>query len=283
MSVVSTRQDGDVAIVTIDSPPVNMGNTLLRQELLNAFTAIAGTPGLMGVVLASGRAHFYSGSDIKEFDGPIRLPSLPEVIALIDGLEIPVVAALNGLVLGGGLEVALGCDARIADSSARLGLPETSLGMLPGAGGTVRLPRAVGVLKAIEMISTGRPITAEEAKQFGLVDDVVPTEQLLSAAITHARTTTKRRLRTVETALPPAPDLAAAVELAARNGRARPNVMRAVHLVISGVGMDADLALAEERAAFDELRVSEEARNLRYQFFAKRSDRQPQRNHGGIH
>ena len=89
MGVVSTRQDGNVAIVTIDSPPVNMGNTLLRRELLEAFTAIAATPGLEGVVLASARAHFYSGSDISEFDGPIRLPSLPEVIALIDSLEVP--------------------------------------------------------------------------------------------------------------------------------------------------------------------------------------------------
>lgn len=271
MSVVSTRQDGDVAIVTIDSPPVNMGNTLLRRELLEAFLAIAGTPGLVGVVLASGRAHFYSGSDIKEFDGPIRLPSLPEVIALIDGLNIPVVAALNGLVLGGGLEVALGCDARVADKSARLGLPETTLGMLPGAGGTVRLPRAVGVIKAIEMISSGRPITADEAMQCGLVDAVVPVDELLSAAIALARSTPKRRLRLLATEVPEAADLAVVVAKATRNGKARPNVIRAVELVISGVGLDSMVALAEERSAFDELRVGQEARNLRYQFFAKRA------------
>ena len=271
MSVVSTRQDGDVAIVTIDSPPVNMGNVLLRRELLEAFLAIAGTPGLVGVVLASGRAHFYSGSDIKEFDGPIRLPSLPEVIALIDGLNIPVVAALNGLVLGGGLEVALGCDARVADKSARLGLPETTLGMLPGAGGTVRLPRAVGVIKAIEMISSGRPITADEAMQCGLVDAVVPVDELLSAAIALARSTPKRRLRLLATEVPEAADLAVVVAKATRNGKARPNVIRSVELVISGVGLDSMVALAEERSAFDELRVGQEARNLRYQFFAKRA------------
>lgn len=271
MAVISTRLDGDVAIVTIDSPPVNMGNTALRQGLLDAFTTIAATTGLVGVVLASARAHFYSGSDIKEFDGPIRLPSLPEVIALIDSLEIPVVAALNGFVLGGGLEVALGCDARIADSSARLGLPETTLGMLPGAGGTVRLPRAVGVIKAIEMISTGRPIAAEEALQFGLVDSVVPAEQLLAAAIALARQAPKRRLRLVETVLPDSHELDEAIAQAARKGRARPNVLRAVELVVSGVGLDSTRALAEERAAFDELRVGDEARNLRYQFFAKRA------------
>jgi 3-hydroxyacyl-CoA dehydrogenase len=271
MAVVSTRQDGDVAIVTIDSPPVNMGNTLLRRELLDAFTAVAATPGLTGVVLASARAHFYSGSDISEFDGPIRLPSLPEVIALIDGLNVPVVAALNGLVLGGGLEVALGCDARIADSSARLGLPETTLGMLPGAGGTVRLPRVVGVIKAIEMISNGKPITADEALEAGLVDAVVSAEDLLAAAITLARNTPKRRVRLLAVALPDEETLTAAVTAAGRNGKARPNVLRAVELVISGVGIDSSQALAEERAAFDELRVGDEARNLRYQFFAKRA------------
>lgn len=271
MSVVSTRQDGDVAVVTIDSPPVNMGNVLLRRELLEAFVAIKSTPGLVGVVLASGRVHFYSGSDIKEFDGPIQLPSLPEVIALIDGLNIPVVAALTGLVLGGGLEVALGCDVRVADPSARLGLPETTLGMLPGAGGTVRLPRVVGVIRAIEMISSGRPITANEALQCGLVDSVVPADELLAAAIALARSTPKRRLRLLATEVPEAAELAVVVAQATRNGTARPNVIRAVGLVISGVGLDSTVALAEERSAFDELRVGQEARNLRYQFFAKRA------------
>ncbi|MCU1477802.1 MAG: putative trifunctional protein [Subtercola sp.] len=271
MAVVSTRIDEDVAIVTIDSPPVNMGNVTLRRELLEAFTAIAESTGLVGVVLASARAHFYSGSDIKEFDGPILLPSLPEVIALIDGLDIPVVAALNGFVLGGGLEVALGCDARVADSSARLGLPETTLGMLPGAGGTVRLPRAVGVLKAIDMIATGRPITAEEALAVGLVDQVVAKDALLDTAVTLARSIPKRRLRLLEATLADAAALDEAIAKATRNGKARPNVVRAVELVRSGVGIDADVALAAERAAFDELRVGDEARNLRYLFFAKRA------------
>jgi 3-hydroxyacyl-CoA dehydrogenase len=271
MAVVSTRIDEDVAIVTIDSPPVNMGNVTLRRELLEAFTAIAGSVGLVGAVLASARPHFYSGSDIKEFDGPIQLPSLPEVITLVDGLDIPVVAALNGFVLGGGLEVALACDARVADSSARLGLPETTLGMLPGAGGTVRLPRAVGVPKAIDMIATGRPITADEALAVGLVDEVVATDALLERAVTLARSIPKRRLRLVEVRLPDTAELDEAIAKATRNGKARPNVARAVELVRAGATIAADSALVAERAAFDELRVSEEARNLRYLFFAKRA------------
>src|ERR1700712_2541503 len=136
MAVVSMRVDDRIAILTIDSPPVNMGNQTLRGDLLAALTAVQQDKELVGVVLASARAHFYSGSDIKEFDGAIKLPSLPEVIKVIDGLDIPVVAALNGLVLGGGLEVALACDARIAEPGSKLGLPEVTLGMLPGAGGT---------------------------------------------------------------------------------------------------------------------------------------------------
>lgn len=271
MAVVSMRVDDGIAIVTIDSPPVNMGNVTLRTELLSAFLKIRDDKKLAGAVLASARSHFYSGSDIKEFDGAIKLPSLPEVIQIIDALDIPVVAALNGFVLGGGLEVALGCDVRVADSSARLGLPEVTLGMLPGAGGTVRLPRAVGVIKAIEMISTGRPITAGEALRVGLVDAVVAPEQLLDEAIAAARTAAKRRLRLVPVASFDEQELADAVLKATRNGKARPNVVRAVELVHTGVAIDSDQALAVEREAFDHFRTSKEARNLRHLFFAKRA------------
>lgn len=268
MAVVSTRFDGGVAIVTIDNPPVNMGNHALRSDLVTALAEIAEIDGLEGVVLASAREHFYSGSDIKEFDGPILHPSLPEVIQALDKLEVPIVAALNGLVLGGGLEFALASDVRVAEPKARLGLPETTLGMLPGAGGTVRLPRLVGVAKAIEMISSGKPISANEALDSGLIDELAPAEALVERAIELARTRPKHRAAEQE---PPASDPSEAIAKALRKGRARPNVVRAVELVRSGVGKPAVEALAAERAAFDELRVGAEARNLRYLFFAKRA------------
>jgi 3-hydroxyacyl-CoA dehydrogenase len=271
MAVVSTHLDDGIAVVTIDNPPVNMGNAALRRELQQALLEIANCALVTGVVLASARDHFYSGSDIREFDGEIQQPSLPEVIQILDSLDIPVVAALRGMTLGGGLELALGCDARLAEPSARLGLPETTLGMLPGAGGTVRLPRLVGVARAIEMISTGRPISAPDARAVGLIDEIVPKADLLERAIVTARTISKRRVRLL---VPPASDameVAGAAAKALRDGRARPNVVRAVDLIQSGVETGSEQALAAERTAFDELRVGAEARNLRYLFFAKRA------------
>lgn len=271
MTVVSTRVEDGIAVLTIDNPPVNMGNATLRRDLLDAVEGLRERTDVTGAVLASGRSHFYSGSDISEFDGDVARPLLTEVIALIDALDIPFVAALNGMTLGGGLEVALGCDLRIAEPRARLGLPETTLGMLPGAGGTVRLPRLVGIPRAIEMISTGKPLTAADALAVGLVDEIVEKDDLLTTAIARARTAPKRRARTLTPPTASTTEIDAAEEAASRNGKARPNVMRAVELVRSGVDVDSDAALAREREAFDELRLGDEARNLRYLFFAKRA------------
>lgn len=270
MALVSTRVDDGIAVVVIDNPPVSTGNAALRGALHAEFLALVDRADLRAVVLRSAQVHFYSGSDIKEFDAAIIPPSLPEVIDVITGLPVPVVAALNGSTLGGGLELALGCDVRIAATGSRLGLPEVTLGMLPGAGGTVRLPRLVGLVTAIEMIGSGRPIGAEEALAAGLVDAVVNPEDLEAAALDAARSAVKRRV----TALPCPPADPAAVDQVidrvTRQGRARPNVLRAIELTRSGLETDPDAALAIERAVFNELRVGAEARNLRYLFFAKR-------------
>lgn len=271
MSLVSTRTEDRIAIVTIDNPPVSTGNARLRGELFAAFEALGGREDYDAVIVESAQAHFYSGSDIREFDGGITFPSLPDVIGLVDALPAPVVAALNGLTLGGGLEFALACDVRIAAQDARLGLPEVTLGMLPGAGGTVRLPRLVGVPRAIEIVSTGKPLRAAEALDAGLVDEVVSIERLGAAARTAARTAVKRRARTLAVPDSTAGEVDAALQAARNGGRARPNVVRAATLVAEGALIDADEALVRERAAFDELRVSDEARNLRYLFFAKRA------------
>lgn len=271
MTVVSTQVEQGIAILTIDNPPVNMGNAALRRDLLEAVEGLRDREDIRGAVLASARDHFYSGSDIKEFDGEVARPLLTEVIRVIDELEIPFVAALNGMTLGGGLEVALGCDVRLAEPRARLGLPETTLGMLPGAGGTVRLPRLVGVPLAIDMISSGRAVGADEALAAGLIDEIVERDQLLEAAVARAQTAAKRRIRVGQAPAATDEDIASAVERASRKGRARPNVTRAVELIRAGVEIDPDEALTRERAAFDELRVGAEARNLRYLFFAKRA------------
>jgi 3-hydroxyacyl-CoA dehydrogenase len=272
MAVVSTNVTSGVAVITLDSPPVNMGNSTLRRELLAAVQQISTMTDVHAVVLASGRTDFYSGSDIKEFDRAIEEPQLPAVISAMEALSIPVVAALTGLVLGGGLEVALGCDARIADPTTRLGLPEVTLGILPGAGGTVKLPRLIGVAAAIDIISSARRITAEEGHSLGLVDGVVPAEELLSSAIAYASAMTGKRH--AGDAVPPvdtAEDIQAAIDKGLSRGKARPNVVRAIELVQEGVTRDAATALKIERTAFEGLRSSDEATNLRYLFFAGRT------------
>lgn len=269
MTVVSTRLEDGVAVLTIDNPPVNTGNATLRRDLLVAVQDVAGRDDVVGAVLCGAGPHFYSGSDISEFDGEVTKPLLTEVIALIDALEIPFVAALNGMTLGGGLEVALGCDLRIAEPRAKLGLPETTLGMLPGAGGTVRLPRLIGIPLAIEMIASGRAVSAGDALASGLVDEIVEKDVLLATAIDRARRAAKRRAR--ELTPPSASDAEIDDAVATASRKARPNVLRAIELVRTGVHLGSDAALAAERAAFDELRLGDEARNLRYLFFGKRA------------
>lgn len=271
MSLVSVSTTDRIAVVTIDNPPVSTGNASLRSELYEAFTGLRERSDIDAVVLRSAQAHFYSGSDIREFDGDIAFPSLPQVIDAIGSLEVPVVAALNGLTLGGGLEFALASDARIAAKDAKMGLPEVTLGMFPGAGGTVRLPRLIGVPRAIDMIASGRPVTAEQALDYGLLDGVTEPENLLDAAMQHALTATKRRADALTVPHAPEEAISEAAERGTRSGKARPNILQAVELIRSGAQVDGATALAAERAAFDQIRVSREARNLRYLFFAKRA------------
>jgi 3-hydroxyacyl-CoA dehydrogenase len=258
-----------VAVVTLDSPPVNMGNARVRGELLGAFRGLRDVEGLAAVVLRSALDDFYAGSDIREFDGEIALPQLPAVIDALDDLGVPVVAALTGSTLGGGLELALGADVRIAAEGTVLGLPEVSLGILPGAGGTVRLPRLVGVPEALRLVGGARRIGAQEALRIGLVDAVVAPAELLAAALAAGRSARRRRLVDLRA---PAADLDAVTAAVAEvTRRARPNVVRAVELVRTGVDLSGRAALAVERAAFEELRPSAEAADLRYAFFAERA------------
>ena len=268
VSIVTTQLRDRTAVLTIDNPPVNTGNTGQRRALADALSALNGRD-LDGVVIASAGRHFYAGSDLREFDSELLAePQLPDVIACIEALPVPVVAAVTGLALGGGFELALGCDARIADSQAGFGFPEVNYGMLPGAGGTVRVPRLVGVPRAIELVTSARQIMAEEALALGLVDAVVPADQLVDRAVDLAR---GRSGKTPVSQLPVPPSDQGEVEaaLAALPRRARPNVVQAAETVVRGATLDAETAFAEERALFHRLRLSEESRNLRYLFFAK--------------
>lgn len=267
---VSTTWSGTVAVLTLDNPPVNTGNSRMRRDLRDALQAIADKDGLTAVVIDSAGRHFYAGSDISEFDRPLEEPQLPDVIALIESIPVPVVAAVNGFALGGGFELTLGCDARIADITAVVGFPEVTLGMIPGAGGTVRAGRLLGAAQTIELAATARQLGAEKAEELGIFDRVVAPGELRAAAIEYAASMPgKRRLRDLAA---PGFDQAEVDELIATvTRRARPNVQKAVDMVLRGLSMDAAEALVEERSIFNRLRVGEEARNLRYLFFAKRA------------
>lgn len=270
MTTVLTRFVDGVAVLTLDNPPVNAGNIVMRRDLHETLLTAAKTPGLRGVVIDSAGRHFYAGSDISEFDRPLEEPQLPLVIQTIEELQVPVVAAVTGLALGGGFEVVLACDARVGDASARFGFPEVTLGILPGAGGTVRAGRLLGAAKAIDLVASARQIDAAEAHELGVLDEVVDRDALTAAAVALAGSLPgKRRLRELDAPACSEDEVEAAVAQATK--RARPNVLQAVEMVRRGVSMDAAEALAEERAIFDALRVGEEAANLRYLFFAKRS------------
>src|SRR6185503_12023567 len=184
-SPISTRKHGDVLIVLSNNPPVNALSTAVRQGLVAAIEEAEADDSVNAVVIACEGQTFFAGADITEFGKPPQQPWLPAVVDRIENCSKPVVAAIHGTALGGGLEVALACHYRVALPSAKLGTPEVKLGLLPGAGGTQRLPRVAGVKKALEMCATGNPIGAKEAYDSGLVDRLIE-DDLVPHAVGYA-------------------------------------------------------------------------------------------------
>ncbi len=172
-SPISTRKHGDVLIVLSNNPPVNALSTAVRQGLVDAISEAKADDSVKAVVIACEGQTFFAGADITEFGKPPQQPWLPLVVDTIENCSKPVVAAIHGTALGGGLEIALGCHYRVAMPTAKLGTPEVKLGLLPGAGGTQRLPRAAGVRKALEMCATGNPISANDGFACGLIDRLI--------------------------------------------------------------------------------------------------------------
>lgn len=268
---VRLEREGDIAVVTIDNPPVNAGSIAVRQGLIDAFGKIAGDKTVIGAVLIGAGRTFVAGSDIREFGKPLADPQLPAVIAAIEECPKPVVVAIHGAALGGGYELALGCDLRIATPDAKLGLPEVTLGMIPGAGGTVRLPRIVDPAEALDIVVTGKRVQAPDAVKLGMID-TISTGDLRLAAIDLARSpaTAKRRLRDrpVRPCDPARFEAAAAAALKRNPGR-KP-VVEAIAALRRALALPFGEALAQERAAFQELRQGDEAAALRHLFFAER-------------
>ncbi|MES2119364.1 MAG: 3-hydroxyacyl-CoA dehydrogenase NAD-binding domain-containing protein [Pseudomonadota bacterium] len=184
-SPISTRKHGEVLIVLSNNPPVNALSTAVRQGLVDAIAEAEADDSVKAVVIACEGQTFFAGADITEFGKPPQQPWLPMVVDAIENCSKPVVAAIHGTAFGGGLEVALGCHYRVADPKAKLGTPEVKLGLLPGAGGTQRLPRVVGVRKALEMTATGEPIGARQGFDCGLIDRLIEGE-LIPHAVGYA-------------------------------------------------------------------------------------------------
>src|SRR5438067_1390939 len=192
---VDLKREGDVAIITIENPPVNALRHEVRAGLIAALKQ-AEDPAIKAVVITGAGRAFSAGADISEFGRPLQPPGLHEVISKIEATPKPVVAAIHGTALGGGLELALACHSRVANRTARVGLPEIKLGILPGAGGTQRLPRLIGPEKALEAIASGDMIPADRAHALGIVDALIDGD-VVSGAVAFARGAVGKPLKLV--------------------------------------------------------------------------------------
>ena len=270
-SKIHIHHEADVMVITVNNPPINAGSTEVRKGLLDAIHLFQNDSSLAAAVIIGGGNTFIAGSDIKEFSQPLAEPHLPSVIAAIEDCPKVVVCALHGAALGGGFELALGCDARIALEGAVVGLPEVTLGIIPGAGGTQRLPRLIGIEKSIEFICSGARIKAAEALKLGIINQLV-SDNLLANAVIYARSLIgkKSRIRDIAAPRAEADAILAASQKALKLGKQRPNVHQAIQMITNVMTMPIDQGLAIEREVFQALRVGTEAKALRHQFFAER-------------
>jgi len=267
-----------VGILTIYSPPVNALGLAVRKGLSDGIAALNADPAVQAIVLICGGRTFFAGADIAEFGKPFLVPTLIDVLAELEASAKPVVAAIHGTALGGGLETALVCGYRIAVPSAKFGLPEVKLGLLPGAGGTQRLPRLVGPAVALDMMVSGSPIGAARAVELGIVDRLAGEGRLREDATAFARSIVGQPVvlvRDRQDRVDPyrgKPELFAEFRKknapAFRGFKAPENIVRAIE---AAVALPFDQGIARERALFAELESSIESQAQRYAFFAERN------------
>ncbi len=270
-SKIKIHHESEVMVITVDNPPINAGSIEVRQGLLDAIAELESHAELKAAIIIGAGSTFIAGSDMKEFSQPLAEPHLPKVIAAIENCPKPVVAALHGAALGGGFELTLACDARIALVGSIIGLPEVTLGIIPGAGGTQRLPRLIGIEKSIELICAGARLKVDEALKLGIIDQVVKSDLLANAiALAKSMVGSKKRIRDISTPISTDQSIQVATQKALKAGKNRPQVQAAIDMICNAQALPIDKGLALEREAFQNLRVSTEARALRHQFFAER-------------
>jgi 3-hydroxyacyl-CoA dehydrogenase len=276
--LVELRRDGNVAVIVIENPPVNALSNAIRRGLIDALAEVKSDASVAAAVLACAGRTFIAGADINEFGKPPQRPITNDVIETIEGLGKPMVAALHGTTFGGGLEIALGCHFRIAAQGTRLGQPEIKLGIIPGAGGTQRLPRLVGIEKGLAMVVTGDPIAATEALELGLIDELFDGESI-PAGVAFARKVVaeKRPLRLTRDRDEKIDAFKASGvkydDLAAKyvkRGRVLDATAAAIEAVRHVIELPVDEGLKREREGFLGLVGGDQARAQRHIFFAER-------------
>ncbi len=270
-------RDG-IAVIAMNNPPVNGLGSVLRPGIVEGLKKAEADPAVKALVIIGSAKAFSGGADIREFNTPksSMSPTLPEINDAQDNFKKPMVAAIGGFALGGGLELALGCHYRVAAPKTLLGLPEVKLGILPGSGGTQRLPRVVGAAEAVRMMTTGNPVPAEKGLQVGLVDEVVQGD-LLEGAIAFAKKLIAegkgpRRIRDLSVKVDGDPKAffeAARTEVG-KASRGYPAPLEIVACVEAAVNLPFDDGRKEERRRFAGLVEGNESKALRHMFFAER-------------
>jgi 3-hydroxyacyl-CoA dehydrogenase len=275
--LVTSRRHGHVAVITIDNPPLNVLSLGVPEGVRDLLAQAESDHDVAAVVVTGAGRHFVAGADIKTFGMP--RDQAPDVIGLIEALARsakPVIAAIHGTAFGGGLEMALACNWRVATPDARLGLPEVKLGLLPGAGGTQRLPRVAGLEAALRMIPTGEPVGAREALDLGLIDAIVEGD-LIDEVMAFAHRVAGsdealRRTHELQVRCQGEPDevIARAREQIAGRARGMVAPLRCVDAIEAAVTLPFDEGVRRERELFTELMASDQSRGLRHVFFAER-------------
>jgi len=275
--VVKLERHDEVGIVTVNSPPVNALSAAVRGGILECVKAAIADPAIKGIVLTCAGRTFIAGADITEFGKPPKPPALNDVLSEIENSPKPVVAAIHGTALGGGLEVALACHYRVAVKEAKLGLPEVKLGLLPGAGGTQRLPRAVGPELAVKMIVGGDPIGAAEALKNGLIEEIVEGPASGGEAFVRKLLAEKRPLRRlrdddskIAAAKADRSIFTNAVAAMTKKSRGLEAPFAAADAVGYAIDLPFDEGLKKEREGFLKLVASDQSKAQRYAFFAER-------------
>lgn len=278
LPIVETALHGNILVLTLNNPPVNALGVEIRGGLLAAIDSASDNPAVDALLLVGAGRHFCGGADIREFGKTPQAPALPEVVKRIEDSSKPVLAAIQGVALGGGLEVALAAHYRLATGSARLGLPEVLLGLLPGAGGTQRLPRLIGAKAALELMLSGRHLSAKEALDLGLVDRLGDSDDALAEGLAYLRQllaqgATVRRTRDAQALSEPAAQreaIDAARQQATQKSRGLLSPLHIIQAVEAALDQSFEDGLREERRLFLECLDSPQRAGLVHAFFAER-------------